>query len=58
MAKSTKASGQVRSSNRDGGKQRSPTSTSHRGSRVEPSHITEQQRGARKKKATRAKKAG
>lgn len=36
-----------------GDKRRSPTSTSHRGSRVEPSHITERKRAVAEKKAKR-----
>lgn len=40
-----------------GRKQRSPTSTAHRGSRVEPSHITEKARATRTKKSARKKSA-
>ncbi|MCW5765240.1 MAG: hypothetical protein KIT68_04620 [Phycisphaeraceae bacterium] len=39
-----------------GAKRRSATSTSHRGSRVEPSHITERKREAAQKKAGRTGK--
>jgi len=40
-----------------GRKQRTPTSTSHRGSRVEPANVTEKARAARTKKANRKKSA-
>lgn len=39
-----------------GRKSRSATSTSHKGSRVEPSHITDQKRSTRVKKADKASK--
>lgn len=37
-----------------GRKGRSPTSTSHKGSRVEPSHLTDQARAQTEKKSARA----
>jgi hypothetical protein len=40
-----------------GKKSRSPTSNSHRGSRVEPSHITDSARKARAKQAAGGKPA-
>lgn len=51
----TKSSGQRgNTTSASGRKQRSTTSTSHKGSRVEPSHIVEKTRESREKKATRA----
>jgi hypothetical protein len=35
---------------RSGAKKRTPTSTSHKGSRVEPSHVNEQKRTTREKR--------
>lgn len=40
---------------RSGNKKRTPTSTSHRGSRVEPSHVTEQQRTTREKRSAKGR---
>ena len=40
-----------------GRKERSPTSTSHKGSRVDPSHLTEKARDTRAKKVATAVKA-
>jgi hypothetical protein len=40
----------------EGQKERSPTSTPHKGSRVEPSHVTEHTRETREKKTAAAQK--
>lgn len=40
---------------RSGVKKRTPTSNSHRGSRVEPSHITESTRTTRAKKSAKGR---
>lgn len=50
---SAKSTGQRTSTQGAGKKHRTPTSTSHRGSRVEPSHITQQRREVIEKKAAR-----
>lgn len=60
MAGSGKQGGQRGNlSSGSGRKERSATSNAHKGSRVEPSHLTEQAREVREKKATKkaAKKA-
>lgn len=59
MAGTGKSSGQrTNTTSGSGRKTRSETSTSHSGSRVEPSHITEKSREVREKKiAATAKKA-
>lgn len=41
------------SPNAGGSKKRSPTRPAHKGSRVEPSHLTEQARSVRTKKAAK-----
>lgn len=51
MPKPIKGPGQRTSAHNAGKKKRAPTSSSHRGSRVDPSHIVQQQREAREKKA-------
>lgn len=57
MGTSNKSGGQRGNTNSASGKKsRSETSTSHKGSRVEPSHIVEQQRDVREKKAAAAGK--
>ena len=54
--RSTKGSQRDSLSSASGQKKRSPTSTPHKGSRVDPSHEVEHMRTERKKKA--AKSAG
>lgn len=49
MGRTTKAA--MTNSRGSTAKKRSATSTSHKGSRVEPSHVTEQKRTVREKKA-------
>ncbi len=58
MAAANKPSGQrTNTTSASGRKQRSESSSPHRGSRVEPSHVTEKVRNVRDKKAaTRAAK--
>ena len=57
MAGTSKQGGQrSNTTSGSGRKQRSPTSTSHKGSRVEPSHVTELAREVREKKAIKAAK--
>lgn len=52
MGTSSRAGGQrSNTTSASGRKTRSATSTSHKGSRVEPSHITEQSRETREKKS-------
>ncbi len=58
MTRKTKPIGQRTTTNPAGGKTRTPTSTSHGGSRVEPSHIAERKTAVRKKKAARGKRSG
>jgi hypothetical protein len=51
MAKSNKGSGQrTNTTSASGQKANSPTSTAHKGSRVEPSHLKEQAKGVRNNK--------
>lgn len=54
MAKSTKGGQRGNTTSASGRKERSTTSTSHKGSRVEPSHIVEKSRASRTKKASQA----
>lgn len=53
MARTTSGSQRTGAASASGRKSRSATSTSHKGSRVEPSHITEQKRTTRAKKAVK-----
>lgn len=54
--KPARAGQRSRPARRGGPKRRTATSTPHRGSRVEPSHITKQKRERRAKVAKRAPK--
>ncbi len=51
--KTIKSAQRERTTTPSGEKRRSPTSTSHKGSRVEPSHIVEKGRAVREKKIRR-----
>jgi hypothetical protein len=58
MTRTTTPLGQRTTTNPAGGKTRTPTGTSHGGSRVEPSPIAERTTAVRKTKAARGQRSG